>query len=156
MRNNNYICHAPYLRNRTSSDHNFWYTYVKWWCLQAFFQAHKITQYDKSFCCTLYFRTIYHIVFIYGTHACIKEKYLQSFFYFIFFKIMIFRIIRRRGGGLKGKKWPKMAKHSVSLTLYLRNLTSYNCEFWYTCVKWWISSKFFHFSKFWFLEVLGG
>ena len=27
----------PYLRNRTSSDHSFWYTYVKWWYLQAFF-----------------------------------------------------------------------------------------------------------------------
>ena len=28
---------APYLRNRTSSNHNFWYTCVKWWYLQAFF-----------------------------------------------------------------------------------------------------------------------
>ena len=28
---------APYLRNRTSSDHNSWYTYVKWWHLQGFF-----------------------------------------------------------------------------------------------------------------------
>ena len=24
---------APYLRNRTLSDHNFWYAYVKWWYL---------------------------------------------------------------------------------------------------------------------------
>ena len=31
------IYHAPYLRNRTSSDHNFWYSSVKWWYLQAFF-----------------------------------------------------------------------------------------------------------------------
>ena len=28
---NNYSCHAPYLRNHTLSDHNFWYTYLKWW-----------------------------------------------------------------------------------------------------------------------------
>ena len=39
------ICHffrpsvrrAPYLRNRTSSDHDFWYTCVKWWYLQKCF-----------------------------------------------------------------------------------------------------------------------
>ena len=31
------ICCAPYLRNLTSSDHNFWYTYVKWSYFQMFF-----------------------------------------------------------------------------------------------------------------------
>ena len=31
------ICPAPYLRNHTSSDHNFWYTSAKWWYLQAVF-----------------------------------------------------------------------------------------------------------------------
>ena len=30
-------CHAAYLRNHTSSDINFWYTYVKWWYLQVLF-----------------------------------------------------------------------------------------------------------------------
>ena len=25
------ICRAPFLRNCTSSNHNFWYTCVKWW-----------------------------------------------------------------------------------------------------------------------------
>ena len=29
-------CRASYLRNRTSPNHNFWYTCVKWWYLQAF------------------------------------------------------------------------------------------------------------------------
>ena len=28
---------TPYLRNHTSSGHNFWYKYIKWWYLQAFF-----------------------------------------------------------------------------------------------------------------------
>ena len=28
---------ASYIRNRTSSNHGFWYTCVKWWYLQAFF-----------------------------------------------------------------------------------------------------------------------
>ena len=27
---------TAYLRNHTSSNHNFWYTYVKWWYLQMF------------------------------------------------------------------------------------------------------------------------
>ena len=31
------VCRAAYFRNRTLSDHNFWYTYVKWWCIQVFF-----------------------------------------------------------------------------------------------------------------------
>ena len=31
------ICRISYLRNRTSSNHNFWYTSVKWWYLQVFF-----------------------------------------------------------------------------------------------------------------------
>ena len=26
-----FVCRAPYLRNGALSDHNFWYTYVKWW-----------------------------------------------------------------------------------------------------------------------------
>ena len=30
------ICRISYLRNRTSSNHNFWYTSVKWWYLQVF------------------------------------------------------------------------------------------------------------------------
>ena len=31
------IRHAPYLRNRTSPDHNFWYPCVKCWYFQMFF-----------------------------------------------------------------------------------------------------------------------
>ena len=31
------VCRAAYLRNRTSSGHNFWQTYVKWWYLQVLF-----------------------------------------------------------------------------------------------------------------------
>ena len=46
-----------------------------------------------------------------------------------------------------------MTKNSVCLTLYLRNHTSYDCEFWYLCVKWWylqqIFSCFKNFGLFW-------
>ena len=34
---NNYIRHAPYLRNNAAYDHDFWYTIVKWWYLQVVF-----------------------------------------------------------------------------------------------------------------------
>ena len=34
MKINNYICHAPYLRNSIAYDHDFWYTCVKSWYLQ--------------------------------------------------------------------------------------------------------------------------
>ena len=30
----NYVCFTLYLRNRTSYDCGFWYTFVKWWYLQ--------------------------------------------------------------------------------------------------------------------------
>ena len=33
------VSRAPYLRNHTSSNHNFWYTHVKWWYLQGFFHC---------------------------------------------------------------------------------------------------------------------
>ena len=36
--------------------------------------------------------------------------------------------------GVKGKKWPKMTKQNC-LTMYLRNCTSYDCGFLYTCAK---------------------
>ena len=56
------VCRTPYLRKRTSSNHHFWYTHVKWWYLQVFFyfseilifwavkwvKGQKIAQYEKS------------------------------------------------------------------------------------------------------------
>ena len=37
MKNDNCIRHALYLRNIIAYGHDFWYTCVKWWYLQAFF-----------------------------------------------------------------------------------------------------------------------
>ena len=34
---NNYMCHAPYLRNSVACDHDFLYTCDKWWYLLVFF-----------------------------------------------------------------------------------------------------------------------
>ena len=74
--------------------------------------------------------TIYHMIFIYGTHVCIKGWYLWAFFIF--------------SKGIKGQKWPKMTKKSFCLTLYLRNHT-FDCDFW--CTKWWYPQQLFSFFQ---------
>ena len=33
------------------------------------------------------------------------------------------------------------------LTSYLSNCTSYECDFWYTCVKWWYLQQFVSFCQ---------
>ena len=58
IKNNNYICHEPYLRNSIAYDHDFWYTNVKWKYFQVFFSffskllkiAQKMAQNGKKFC----------------------------------------------------------------------------------------------------------
>ena len=112
----------------------------------------------SSVCCTLYFRN--HILYdlhLWGT--CFYKMIISpGIFFFFFLHNFDFRIIRGKigGQGVNGKKWPKMTKKFVSLTPYLRNRTSYDCDFWYTCVKWWYLQQMFSFlvfifSKFWFL-----
>ena len=51
--------------------------------------------------------------------------------------------------GRRGLKQQKMAQNGKKfcLTLYLRNFTSYDCSFWYTCVKWWYLQQFFSFFQ---------
>ena len=49
-----------------------------------------------------------------------------------------------------------MTKSSVCLTPYLRKRTSYDCDFWYTCVKWWYLQQIFSFFKILIFAVLGG
>ena len=64
--------------------------------------------------------------------------------FFIFSKFWFSGLLGR--GENKGKKWPKMTKKNC-LTPYLRNCTSYDCGFWYTCVKWWYLQQFFSFFQ---------
>ena len=86
---------------------------------------------------------------LFMVHLCKNDIYLQAFFYF--FKILIFQVFR----GWKGRKRPKMAKNSVCHTSYLRNHTSYDCVFQYTCIKRWYIQEFFSiFSKLWFEIML--
>ena len=122
------VCRAPYLGNHTSYDSHLWCKCVKWWYLQVFLsilkfwfsglsglKGQKIAQNDKflsiSPCIS---GTIYHMIFLYGTHVCMKELYLQAFFFF-----WKFWFSGSSGGGVK---WQKMARNDKKfcLTPYLR------------------------------------
>ena len=70
--------------------------------------------------------------------------------FFHFFKIVVFWVVRRLGGGGKRAKWQK----NFVLTLYRRNCTSYDRGFWYLCIKWWYLQQFlFHFFKILIFQV---
>ena len=99
------ICCAAYLRSHASSDHNFWYMYVKWWYLQLFFfqflkisifclkrgvKGQKTVQNDQTFClsCSI---TIHHMIVVYGT-LVLNDNI--SWYFFIFSKFWIFGLLR--------------------------------------------------------------
>ena len=127
MKNNNYICHELYLRNSKAYDHDFWYTFVKWWYLQVLYffyflyfiifffllfsffglvgggavgdkrTKNGLILQKNSVCCTSYLRI--HIS--YNCHlwyACVKWWYLQVFFFSFFFKILILWVVREGVG----------------------------------------------------------
>ena len=98
--------------------------------LSGEWKTKKWTKMTKtSVCRVIYFRN--HISFdLHLCYKCVKGLYLQVFFSFL--KILIFWIIK----GVKGQKMAQsLTKKSVCLTLYLRNRTSYDCDFWCTYVK---------------------
>ena len=80
---------------------------------------------------------------------CVKLWYLQ-----IFFSILKFWF-SRLPGCWKCKKWPKMTKNSACLTPNLRNHTSYDCGFWYTCKMMISPANFFIFQNFDFGVFMG-
>ena len=117
MKNNNYICHAPHLRNSIAYDHDFWRTSVKWWYIQVFFHFFDIFIFwkgkrakhgqrwqKKSVCCSWYLRN--HISYdCHLWYTCVNDI-SRSFFYF--FKTLIFWIVR----GVKGQKIAQNDKKS--------------------------------------------
>ena len=114
----------------------------------------KITK--NLVCCTLYFWN--HISYdLHLWYTYIYKRIISPVIFFHFFQILIFGIM----GIWKGKKWPKITKHFVCLTSYLRNHISYDYDLWYTCVKWWYLQHFFSFFQnfdFWVFMAgaLGG
>ena len=121
MKNNNSICHAPYLRNSRAYDHVFWYTGLKWWYLQVFFQLFKIlifgvvvgvrwqkmVQNDKKFCLSHFISQEPYIIWLSSmVHMC--KMIISPGIFFSFLKFWVFGLL----GGLKGQKngpnWQKI------------------------------------------------
>ena len=86
----------------------------------------KHTSYDCTFCCT-----------------SLKWWHLQMLFSFF----PNFSFLGSKGAveevqrAKNGPKWQKI------LSSYLRNCTTYDYGFWYTCVKWWYFQQFFSFFE---------
>ena len=153
MKNNNYICHASYLRNSIGYDHDFWYTFVKWWYLEGFFsffwnffifwavrrvKGQKIAQKMKSnnYICHLpYLRksVAYDHDFWY---TCVKWWYISAFF--PFFEILSFWTVM----GVKGISGSYLRYHISFMLLVFKMIMP--------------TGVFFIFSKFWFSGLLGG
>ena len=138
-------CGPPYLRNRTSSNHNFWCTCVKRWYLQAFFlfflkfwavsgvNGEKIAQNEKqqlNVSCAIS-QGQYSIWSWFLIHLC--KMMISPGTFFIVLKFSLFGVLARQ----KGKKLPKMENNNyIHHVPYLRNSVGYNHDFFYTSVKW--------------------
>ena len=137
-----FVCRTPYLRSCTSCNHNFWYTWVEWWHLQAFFifllfyfyfyfyffiffrslreggglKEQKIIQNKKKYCPSRsVYQVPYIILLIFMVLLCKMNNI--AWYFFIFSKFWF-------SGLLEGKK----AKGSVRRAPYLRIHTSYGCH----------------------------
>ena len=114
-------------------------------------KGQKTVQNDKNFCLLhLIFQEPYIIYDLHLWYTCMYKRITSPVIFFIYFQNLVFRVI----GGMevrvevvKAQKWSTRTKYFVCLTPYLKNRTSYDCDFWYTCVKWWYLQQIFSFSK---------
>ena len=139
MKNNNYTCHAPYVRNCIAYDHDFWYTCVKWWYSRPFFHFFEIfvfqavrgvkgkngPRWQKNYVwCTSYLRNDI-LYYCYLWYTCVKDDISRYFFHF--FKILILWVVRGGGGEevvVKGQRRSKIEKkfcllYSISQESYI-------------------------------------
>ena len=164
MKHNNYPCHVPHLWNSIACNHDFWYTYVKWWYLNAFLFVHffKIVIFwifsgvkakngpeDKnSVCCSLYLRK--HRSYVFNLWCnCVKWWYLQRFFCCI--KILVFWVVSR----VKGQKMVQNEKKILFVVLHISGTIHHMFFIYGRHVQNDISRCFFIFSKLWFSRLLG-
>ena len=129
---NNYICHVSYLRNSIAYDHDFWYTCVKWWYLQAYFQFFKIwffglkgkkrSKMTKNCPSCFISQEPYIIWMSFMVHLC--KMIISPGVFFIFFKIMIFLVVRWVKGQKNEPKWPKVLSFmlDISGTMHYTNV----------------------------------
>ena len=140
------------VRNYKSYDYYLWCMCVKWYIFRHFFlffkslifwvvrgvKEEEIIQNNKKFC--LLCSTYQEPCIIWLSFMVQTCKIIISILKFWFSGLP---------GGWKGKKWLIMTtKFCLCLTLCLRNCTSYDCDFWYTCVKWYLQ------QFFWFFKIL--
>ena len=138
------IHNMPYLRNSIAYEHDFCYTFVKWWYLWAFFHFFKIlifwvvsgvkrqkmAQNDKKSCLLRSISQEPYIIWLpFVIHKCKMIIYPVCFFSIFQHLDFVVRRVKRQKNGLK---WQKTL--SVSLRI---SGTTYDCGFWYTYVKWW-------------------
>ena len=117
------------------------------------FEAHsgvkgqKMTQNDRKLFVEPISQEVYTIWLWFLVHI---YKMMTSSYAFSFFQNFDFL-------GCLGVKRPKNGPkgQNLSVSLCLRNHTSNDCGFWYTCVKWYLQ-QFLIFSKFWSLRFLAG
>ena len=103
-----------------------------------------MTQNDKKFLSWLISQEPYIIWLSFMLHIC---KLISSGVFFFNFSKFWF------SGSVK------MTKNCVCLILFLRNCTSYNCDFWCTFLKWWYLQQSFSFFKiliFWVFRGVKG
>ena len=110
-----------------------------------------MAQNDKKLCLLHSMSQEVYIIWLWFlVHMCKMMTSPDGFF--IFSKYWFFGLLRGwEGGGLKGKKWPKLKNNDyIPHTPYLRSSIAYDLDFWYTCIKWW--RKKFCLSRFIFQE----
>ena len=103
---------------------------------------------------------------IWSSFVIHKNKMISSNIFFIFpkfwffgllggskvFQILIFRV----NPGARGQKMSQNDKKLCLSHPYIRKHTSYDRDFWYTCVKWWhIQILFSFFQNFQFVGYYG-
>ena len=159
--------YAPYLRNSKAYYHEFSYTCVNWWYLQALFlvfwnfcvlgyygvKGQKIAQNEKVTITLFMYHnsgTVKHMIMIFGT-LVLNDDISRQFIHF--FESFIFGAVRV----IKGQKIAQNDKNFclsclISQERYIiwSSFVVHNCKMIIT------SGVFFIFSKVWFLGLLVG
>ena len=140
MKNTNYICCMPYLRNSIAYDHDFWYTCCrKWWYLRGFIIFSKFSfsgllvgaknspKWQKNLFVALYILEKILIWSSFVVHKC--RMLISPYILFHFLKILIFNIVI---GGKQQKvvQNDKNGPNSICRAPYLKNHKLYGHHLW--------------------------
>ena len=128
MKNNNYTCHGPDIRNSIAYGHGFWCTCVIWWYLQALFSCfskfwfswllgQKMAQNYKKFCRLLFISQEPYIIWLsFMIHLC--KMMISSGVFFPFFQNFDFPGCWRMGGRGGGVNSPKSQNHNIKILTF--------------------------------------